>query len=191
MGLVLDKSVKPWNHPAALPDEALLAQCETVLSRSSGPGGQHRNKVQSHVELIHTPTGTRAQAGERRSAVDNKRVALRRVRLALAVGVRVPVPIGEIGSALWRSRLRAPARASGTANPLAGNRIVCSPDHHDYPALLAEALDVIAAAEWDMKRAALRLDVSASQLVGVIRDYPPALRHLNEQRVKQGQHELR
>ncbi len=181
----------PWHHPAALPDEDLLAQCEVALNRSSGPGGQHRNKVQSHVELIHRATGVRAQAGERRSASDNKRVALRRLRLALAVQVRAEVPLGEIGSVLWRSRLQSPRRGAEPANPLAGKRIVCSPDHHDYPSLLSEALDVIAASDGDLKRAALRLDVSASQLVRLLKGHPPALQHLNQERARRGLHGLR
>ncbi|MBL8747233.1 MAG: peptide chain release factor-like protein, partial [Phycisphaerae bacterium] len=96
-------------HPAALDDEALLAQCDMTKNRSSGPGGQHRNKVESQVHLFHTPTGVSAQAAERRSSHENKRVALRRLRLLLAVEVRRGVPAGDIGSELWWSRVkRAP-----------------------------------------------------------------------------------
>lgn len=186
-------------HPASLDDDALLAQCERTQGRASGPGGQHRNKVETHVRLFHRPTGISAQAGERRSARENLRMALRRLRLALAVQVRTPVPAGEIGSALWRSRVRAAPRprmeeiAPGlrVRAPGDGGRIACNPDHHDYPALLAEALDVIADAGWDVKRAAVRLRVSPSQLVKLVKDHPPALLRLNEERSKRGEHPLR
>lgn len=163
--------MKPYTHPAALPDDELLAQCDLTRGRTSGPGGQHRNKVQTLVELRHTPTGVEAHAGERRSALENRRVALRRLRLALAVEHRAPVPAGEVGSDLWRARRK-------------GGRIVVNPEHEDYPALLAEAVDVLAAANWDARRAALRLDVTASQLLKLVKDHPPAMVMWNENRRK-------
>lgn len=160
-------------HPAALPDDALLAQCELSKNRTRGPGGQHRNKVESGVFLTHTPTGLHAQATERRSSADNKRVALQRLRLELATKHREPVPIPrgleEPASALWRSRRR-------------GEQLSVSPDHHDYPTLLAEALDMLADSKWDPRKAALRLGVSSSQLIKLIKDHPPALHWLNDHR---------
>lgn len=188
------------NHPASLDDESLLAQCGLTKSRTRGPGGQHRNKVETAVYLAHLPTGIESQGTERRSVTENRRVALRRLRLTLAVEHRAPVPTGEIGSELWRSRVRKPAKGPpGPRDPLlptlreppAGNRIVVSPDHHDYPALLAEALDVIADDGWELKRAALRLDVSATQLLKLIKDHPPALLKLNAERTARGQRPLK
>ncbi len=165
-------------HPASLPDEDLLAQCTLTRGRSSGPGGQHRNKVQTHVQLTHTPTGIGAQAGERREAEVNKRVAVRRLRFELAMQVRVAVPDGEIRSVLWKSRCK-------------NQRIVCSAEHRDYPSMLAEALDVIQACGWDMKKASTRLDVSGSQLTKLIAKYPPALVMVNRQRQERGMHTLK
>ena len=81
-------------HPAALDDEELLGQCSLGRGRSSGPGGQHRNKVETKITIKHTPTGISAQAGERRSQGENKRVAVFRLRTALAVGHRCGVPMG-------------------------------------------------------------------------------------------------
>lgn len=188
-------------HPASLDDEALLAQCEASKNRSSGPGGQHRNKVESQVILLHRPTGIEAQAAERRSSHENKRVALRRLRLLLAVGFRMPVPTGDIGSELWRSRVkRAPKPKTEEIFPgirvkadagSGGGRIECSPEHHDFPALLAEALDVIAGAGWDVKKASVRLGVSMSQLVKFVKDHPPAMVRLNEERVRVGERPLK
>jgi hypothetical protein len=165
-------------HPAGLDGSALLSQCSMGKSRSSGPGGQHRNKVETHVVLTHTPTGLWAQAGERRSANENKAVALFRLRVVLAVACRAPVPLGEIGSGLWRSRVR-------------GGRIACNESHRDYPAMLAEALDVIAACKLDHTRAALRLECTPSQLVKLIAKEPAALAALNQARAIKGEHGLR
>ena len=129
--------------------------------------------------------------------MENKKVALRRLRLALAVSVRTAVPIGEIGSELWKSRRRAPASGAGTAP--AGRKkwtgggagqLEINPEHHDYPALLAEALDVIGACGWDAKTASLRLECSATQLVKLAKAHPPALAMWNREREGLGQRPL-
>lgn len=186
-------SSAPWHHPACLSDEALLAQCRVGRGRSGGPGGQNRNKVETLIELHHEGTGVEAHAGERRSQSENKRVALRRLRLALAVEVRVPVPLGEIGSVMWRSRRAAAPKDAQAGSPpknrwTAGGSgvIAINPDHHDFPALLAEALDVLHAAGWDPKAASLRLECSASQLVKLVREHPPAMLMMNQQRAGLG-----
>lgn len=166
-------------HPATLSDEDLLKECQIGKGRSSGPGGQHRNKVETQVTITHLPTGVTARAGERRSAEENKRVAIRRLRLALAVEVRTVVPAGEIRSDLWRSRCTP------------DGRIVCNPAHRDYPSLLAEALDALAAAGWDPRKAALRLCCSPSQLVKLVKEHPPALEALNRGRAERRLHPLR
>lgn len=182
-------------HPAALDDDVLLAQCELTKARTRGPGGQHRNKVETGVYLTHLPTGIEAHATERRSVIDNRRVALKRLRLTLAIEHRRPVPPGDAASELWRSRVRGPKRATPTPRdpllptlraPTPGNRIEISPDHHDFPAILAEALDFIADAGWELKSAATRLDVSATQLLKLVKDHPPALLKLNREREQRG-----
>jgi peptide chain release factor 1 len=44
--------------------------------KASGPGGQHRNKTESGVEIVHLPTGIKA-CSALRSQHQNKRAALR------------------------------------------------------------------------------------------------------------------
>jgi peptide chain release factor 1 len=54
---------------------ALLdADVQVFVSKSTGPGGQHRNKTLSCVTLCHTPTGITAKA-DSKSQHDNRRVA--------------------------------------------------------------------------------------------------------------------
>ncbi len=171
-------SVPRPTHPAALPEDELLKQCAMTRGRGSGPGGQHRNKVQTLVQLTHEPTGITAHAGERRSPEVNRKVALRRLRLALATEQRVLVPEGEIRSDLWRSRVR-------------GGKIALNTRHADYPAMLAEAMDVLAACSWDPKWASTRLACTASQLVKLVGAHPPALVVVNEARKARGDRALR
>lgn len=169
-------------HPASLPEDELMKGCRVSRSKSGGPGGQRRNKVETAVELTHVESGISAHADERRSPEDNKRVALTRLRLRLALEIRQGVPIGDARSALWKSR---------TAAGDSGGRIVCNPKHHDYPALLAEALDMIEACKADHARAALRLDVTASSLLKLVKEHRPALVLVNRWREERGLHALK
>ena len=74
-------------HPSCKPTAELLTQCDLRTQRRSGPGGQHHNKY-SGVFLVHRETEWFPEATERRSQADNRRVALNRLRLKLAIEVR-------------------------------------------------------------------------------------------------------
>ncbi len=52
--------------------------------KSSGPGGQKKNKTESAVRIKHLPTGIIVTATESRSQFDNKERALERLREKLA-----------------------------------------------------------------------------------------------------------
>jgi ribosome-associated protein len=67
-----------------LPEAALRAECEETFFTASGPGGQHRNKTESGVRLLHRPTGLLVTATERRSQAQNRGEALERLRERLA-----------------------------------------------------------------------------------------------------------
>jgi protein subunit release factor B len=75
-----------------LPDDALLAQCEVQAHRASGPGGQHRNKAETAVRLVHLPSGVRAEGKDERSRTQNLRIALGRLREKLARRAYRPPP---------------------------------------------------------------------------------------------------
>jgi hypothetical protein len=133
------------------------------------------------VILTHRPTGTIAQASERRTQGENRRVALHRLRLELALTIRRPIrheadhPYSP--SPLWRSRCR-------------GGRLNVNPLHDDFPALLAEALDVSSARDDDPKDAALLLGCSTTQLIKFLKLAPRALGFVNERRRVAGRHPL-
>lgn len=64
-------------------DEELLAECEIQTFRSGGKGGQHVNKTETGVRLIHVPTGARVSSTKERSQYRNKMNCLVRLRKKL------------------------------------------------------------------------------------------------------------
>jgi hypothetical protein len=167
-----------YPHPACWTDEQLLRACDIRFVRRSGPGGQHRNKVSSGVQLVFGADGLVAEANERRSQVENRRVALARLRRVLAVTIRTAWDVESPLPELWQSRVR-------------GGRIVVSPEHRDVPGLLAIALDCLAAHDWDAGCAAEALGCSTTQLVRFLGVEPAALARLNEERRARGLRALR
>jgi protein subunit release factor B len=61
-------------------DEELLAECDVTAFRSSGPGGQHRNKTLTSIRLHHRPSGLVVIGRRERSQTRNLNDAVRRLR---------------------------------------------------------------------------------------------------------------
>jgi hypothetical protein len=162
-------------HPAELADAQLLLDCRVVRTRGSGPGGQHRNKVQTAIVITHLPTQIIGQASEKRSQERNREVAVQRLRINLALAIRTK---RDAPSDRWSDRVNA-------------GKIRVNPDHRDYPAILAEALDFVHQADLALPITADRLGVSASQLIKLIKTCPAAIEGVNRQRESIGLHPLR
>ena len=77
---------------STLTDAQLLAQCEVRAHRASGPGGQHRNKAETAVRLVHLPSGVTVEGKDERSRTQNLRIALGRLRQKLARRAYRPPP---------------------------------------------------------------------------------------------------
>lgn len=63
--------------------ESLERDCDMEFFIAGGPGGQHRNKVETGVRLTHRPSGLVVTATERRSQSDNREAAYERLAAKL------------------------------------------------------------------------------------------------------------
>ena len=90
----------------------LAKDCEISFFRASGPGGQHRNKTETAVRVVHLPTGTIAVATEERSQTRNRETAFERLleKLVRKLKPRKPRRKTKVPRSAKESRLEAKGR---------------------------------------------------------------------------------
>jgi protein subunit release factor B len=71
---------------------SLERDCDVEFFIAGGPGGQHRNKVETGVRLVHRPTGITVTATERRSQSVNREMAFERMAERLQIVQRRQTP---------------------------------------------------------------------------------------------------
>ena len=123
--MVTDKG-QPPPFPVPDADDDLLAQCRVETFTAGGRGGQHQNRTESGVRLVHLPTGIVVTAREERSQFRNKAVALSRLRRRLEAMNRRPprristrVPLRERQKRLEEKKRRG--RLKNLRNPPSAN----------------------------------------------------------------------
>ena len=145
-------------------DAVLLRDCEFIMQKGTGNGGQKINKTSSAVRLRHRPTGIAVAANEERSQAKNRHIALRKLRYEIA--------------------LRVHADPSGTDFSL-----LPSPSPANHARLIpwiAALFDRLAATNYDLAQAAALCGASVSQLERTMRKYPQVWRAWSEGKQKNG-----
>ena len=164
-------------------DRALLNRCDVHLYKASGPGGQHRNKVTSAVRLRHRPTGIAAHADDSRSQHQNKRLAMRRLRMNIACQLRRPVdPAEPVLPPVVRQCLFTPKRKGASQKRLEIGR----KDARFWP-IAAFLLDLLSACEGRLADAAERLEITTGNLSAILKSESHLLRAAQEIRKHFGQ----
>ena len=135
----------------SMSDTLLLAQCDVDTHRAHGPGGQHRNKVETAVRMRHKPTGLSVIAEESRFQAENRARALKRLRKAIALRVRRPIA-ADAGFEAVRACVGKDGRLK------VGQR-----DARYLPAL-AEVLDLLHSLRGSVGEAAERLGLTTGNL---------------------------
>ena len=145
------------NSWLAADDETLSRDCEFIMQKGTGNGGQKINKTSSAVRIKHRPTGIAIAANEERSQSRNRHIALRKLRYEIAMGIH--------------------------AEPGAEFALLPSPSPSNHARLIpwiAGLFDRLNAANYDLAETATNCGVSVSQLERAMRKYPAVWRRYCE-----------
>ncbi|MEP3889182.1 MAG: peptide chain release factor-like protein [Hellea sp.] len=158
-------SIPTRNDLLDLDDGALLGHCHQECFRAPGPGGQHKNKTDSAVRLSVLGGSITALCSDHRSQHRNRSEALKRLRSALAINLRMPIePEGNSG--VWQGPWKLGLK------------------DHRYAKLLAHILDVMADNDWAVGLSANVLGTSTGKLVRLLSRDPHAWNAVNQARAK-------
>ena len=159
-------------------------------TRRGGPGGQHRNKTSTTIVLEHRASGIVAEASERRSQVDNRRVALRRLREQLAIELRTDkdakVDVYTVDHDDEVEPIDWLAMVTEIRDACSGRNLRISENNPQRPQVLAVLLDDLWNNQGTLQPVAQLWKTSSSQIVKLLKDVPEAFKKVNGWRATAG-----
>lgn len=171
----------------AMTDEQLMGQCEMDTFKSSGPGGQHRNKRESAVRLKHLPTGIVAQASEDRSQHKNRAATIARLRTLIALKVRNILNLEDYTppeELLQILPAKSTIRGSETGPQI-------GPNNRKFAFGMQALLDLLFAVEGSVSDAAKKLGLSTGALSRLILSDDSLRMAVNQLRASKGMKPLK
>ena len=151
----------------ALDDDALLKKCRIDNFRSTGPGGQHRNKTDSAVRLTLNDHQISASADESRSQHQNRLQALKRLRREIAYHLR------EEEILTWDDDVKM------------------NIDNPKYPSFLGIVVDALIVTEYKLGEAAQHIGITTGKLNKALQRDKQLWDFVNQERQKLGLKTLR
>jgi protein subunit release factor B len=124
-------------------DLDLMKFCRFEPFKSTGRGGQKKNKTSSAVRLVHEPSGIAVTASTSRSQHENRLHALKKLRFEIALKIR-------------------------SEKSLVAMQVETSMRNSKYHLWIAWIMDVLSVYSYDIKPAAIELDVSTSKLAKLL-----------------------
>lgn len=140
-----------------LPESEFVRFCTLDFFKSSGAGGQHRNKTSSAVRVTHKETGISAEDCTERSQHRNRSNAIWKLKILLALQIRRPVT---------------------STLP----RMECSLSAPDYPLFIAKLFDILEECGYDHKICAAKCEISSSALLKKLSRDPKIFQEFNRRR---------
>ncbi len=140
--------------------EALLKKCEQDFFIASGKGGQHRNRTESAVRLIHKESQISVYDTTSRHREENRKHAIKKLRLAFAFQLRCPP----------QPQLNFPPP---------------SIQNETYPLWVAHFLDFFDANHLQISTTAKAIGTSTAQLIKALQKNPMVWQHISELQKRQ------
>tara|TARA_R110002049_G_scaffold4601_5_gene32123 strand:+ start:178720 stop:179313 length:594 start_codon:yes stop_codon:yes gene_type:complete len=178
-------------HPATIPTDQLLLQCELRTQPRSGPGGQHRNRTSSGAFLHHLPSSLVAEATERRSQAENRNVVVQRLRFRLALLLRTPSILDRTADATQNEATEIDATESSVRQRYAGHPLRLNEQNEDKPAVMALLLNDLHASGGQPSLVSKAWKVSTSRIVAFLKSHAPAFALVNQIRQHHGRGPLK
>ena len=148
----------------------LLKDCRIDTYKSSGPGGQRKNKVATAVRLVHQPSGVSAQGQQTRSQGRNKTLALRNLRMHIACACRIPQNLDQLAIPDKISECFKRSNRHGAPEHVKMRLALPCGNWRFWP-VAAFLLDVFDTAQGQLSNAAHALGISTANLAAFLRSH--------------------